>query len=88
MYTVRSISRVHPTRSYTYVVTERSDGALTWGFNYPHELTPAVPTDLNLPRTGSMLDTPVAPEEAILVTGLDHPMAALDQLRELVHAAT
>ncbi len=37
-----------------------------------------------VPRTGRMTQTAVTPEDAMILTGLDHPMAAMDRLRDWV----
>lgn len=44
-------------------------------------------TEIRLKRCGWLAASYVTPEEAEALTGLSHPMAAMDRLRDLVHEA-
>jgi hypothetical protein len=68
---------------------EEDDGRLRWFLKhednpFPHWLTPG-PCGVPLPSFNYMNGCPVWPEEAIALTGIDHPMAAMDKLREMLY---
>ncbi len=69
--------------TWVYGVIEHENGSLIWSdATYLGIRRRKI---LRLKRCGNMWHTEVTTDEAILLTGVNHPMAALDRLRELIH---
>lgn len=58
-------------------------GTLIWKLDSKIDRAPSF-KEFVLPRTGNMTHTAVTEEEAMTLTGIDHPLAALDKLRDWV----